>query len=442
MEYQTHPYPLVITDIRMPGGSGIELLENIKRTVAGDDSAVIIITAHGDMQTSIAALRAGAYDYLLKPVNLEVLSVLIDKVAEYCTLKRENKELQSRFSEKFAAKEQELESKAQHFRSAYAEVSGIGTIGIFSAAMRNVHELAEKFADNPDVPVLIEGETGTGKEIIARKIHFQNDSGNRPFVTINCSAITPTLFESELFGYESGAFTGAKAKGSIGKLELAQGGSIFLDEIGDMPMEMQPKLLRTIQQKEMYRIGGTKKIKLDVRFICATNRDLTSLMEKNLFRRDLYFRLNTAHIIIPPLRDRTEEIAPLAQMFLKEQTLKRNRNFKYIENEAIQLLEEYTWPGNVRELKNAIERVTLVYDDFKVRPDHFDFLSVTNDLFTGISKEEQLVIPLHPDKTLLDDIEEEIIRKIVKKFSGNITKASEFLGISRNRLKRKLNRTT
>ena len=334
----------------------------------------------------------------------------------------------------------ETESRLKSFQNAYAEVMGIGRVGVFSGAMRAVMAMAERFHEDRSVPVLIEGETGTGKEIIARFVHYGHSNVTTPFVSINCTAISPNLFESELFGYEGGAFTGAKKEGEMGKLELAKGGTLFLDEIGEMPLELQPKLLRFLQEKEIYRVGGLRKIKLDVRIICATNRTLVHLVEERKFRKDLYYRLNTGNITIPPLSQRREAIAPLAQMFLEQFAKQKKRRFRFLQKESVKILENYSWPGNIRELQNIIERIVLLYDDIEVRPEHLRFLSSEcEDLFD--SSMPQLIpgsIVLPPDSLDLIEVEKEIVRKALAKFNGNKTRTAAYLGISQTSLRTRL----
>lgn len=306
--FKQNPFPMVISDIRMPGLDGIELLERLKTLPQGFRTDIVLVTAHGDMNSAIAALRAGAYDYILKPVDLLEVSAVIARVAEHQLLLKENYELTHHFKEKVAEATLETELKFKSLQKAYAEVVGMGRIGIFSDRMREVVAKTRRLHEDRSIPVLIEGETGTGKEIIARLVHYGDGGVTAPFFPINCTAIAPQLFESEFFGYEGGAFSGALRTGMKGKLESAQGGTIFLDEIGDMPLEMQPKLLRVLEEREFYRVGGLKKIKLNVRFVCSTNRDLEYLVKKGAFRQDLFFRLDIGRISIPPLRERPEDI--------------------------------------------------------------------------------------------------------------------------------------
>ncbi|HOD53569.1 MAG TPA: sigma 54-interacting transcriptional regulator [Candidatus Cloacimonadota bacterium] len=323
--------------------------------------------------------------------------------------------------------------KYEHFQSAYKELLNIGDVGVFSDKIKNIIEMAYFFHKDRNISVLIEGETGTGKEIIARIVHFGKEGDIRPFISINCSAISPSLFESELFGYEEGAFTGAKQGGMVGKLELAQGGTIFLDEIGEMPIELQSKLLRVIQQKEYYRVGGQKSIKLDVRIICATNRDLKVEMENKRFRPDLFYRLTTGRMFIPPLRERKEEIAPLAQMFMLKFSEEKKKKFQFIDNEVISFIETYDWPGNIRELQNTIERIIILNDDLVIRKAHLSFLNPEQKDHV-IEDPAFLNIELPDDGIDIKELQKMIMRKILKRFEGNKTKTAEYLRISRKTL--------
>lgn len=429
--YEENPFPLVISDIRMPGIDGIELLRKIKEHKDGKSTNVIIVTGFGELDTAVGALRSGAFDYLQKPINVEELAEVIKHGVEYQeSIEKREIEVESR-----ELNEIDLDSSVKSNPS-YKELEGLGRIGIFSNSMKRIKSLTDRFHDDRDISVLIQGETGTGKEVIARMIHYGEERVNTPFVTVNCSAISPTLFESELFGYERGSFTGAKSEGHAGKLEAAQGGTIFLDEIGDLPIDMQPKLLRAIQMREVYRIGGKERIDLDVRFVSATNRDLESMVEKGSFRRDLYFRLNTGQVTIPPLKDRREEILPLAQLFLQQTSQKKNRKFRIISSEAAKILENHNWKGNVRELQNSIERVVLLNDGIELLPDHLDFLRSSDDI--DLSTKRKLTIDLPENSFPYGELEREIINQLLKRFGGNKSKTAEYLGITRNRLNRKL----
>ena len=280
------------------------------------------------------------------------------------------------------------------------------------------------------------------KTAIFRDTHyFKDEQEQSPFISINCTAISPFLFESELFGYESGSFTGAKKSGMKGKFELAQGGTLFLDEIGDMPLELQPKLLRALQEREIYRIGGQVKIKLDVRIVCSTNKNIGQLVNEGKFRSDLFYRLNAGVITIPPLRDRKEIISFLGQAFLDDITSAKGRHSSFLTKETIEYLQSYNWPGNIRELHNAIELVVILYDDVALLPEHFHFLK-TKKADSALTFGKPLLpgTIMLPENTLpLAEIEKEIIVKALDKFDGNKTKTAEYLGITRSELRTKLN---
>ena len=435
-------YPLVLTDIRMPGVDGIELVKRLKITPGGRTADIVLITAHGDMHSAIAALRVGAYDYLRKPLDLNELTALVNRVVEHQQLIRDNYELTHHFEQRVEEATRETASKLKQLRNLYLEVSGIGEVGLFSEAMQKIVDMTHKFSENLSVTVLVEGETGTGKEIVARLIHENGSNRDEPFVGINCSAIPPNLFENELFGYEGGAFTGAKRTGQIGKFELAQKGTIFIDEIGDMSLEFQPKLLRVLQERNFYRVGGLKKINLDARLVCASNRNLEMLVEKGEFRQDMFYRLNVGRIFVPPLRDRKDEIVPLAQMFMRRYAARMRRHFKSIHPEALEIMLSYNWPGNIRELQNSIERIVLLHDDDQIRPEHLCII-----LSKGFDKAPAAVraenssgmINIHMPEDSLDlaSIESVVIKKAIDKFAGNKTRAAKYLNISLPTLRKK-----
>ncbi|MBI9066412.1 MAG: sigma-54-dependent Fis family transcriptional regulator [Salinivirgaceae bacterium] len=435
-------YQMVISDIRMPGISGLDLLKRIKQLPNGATIEVVIMTGFGDMETSIEALRGGAYDYLLKPVNIEELAILIERIAENIRLKYENSHLKENFKQEISNVKKEEAERIKYYQTTIREITSVGKVGVFSDAMREVVKMAEQFHEDRTVPVLIEGETGTGKEVMARLVHFgQQIDILQPFISINCSAISPTLFESELFGYDEGAFTGARKEGKLGKLELAQGGTLFLDEIGELPLDMQPKLLRVLEQKEMYRVGGNKPIVLDVRVIFATNRNLKQMVAEKTFRSDLYYRLNTGRLFIPPLRERKEAILSFSQVFLDQYSKKRGRKFRFISKEAKKMMQEYDWPGNIRELKNSIERATLLFDDIELRPEHLRFLQAEDNEFQA---SERPIVPgrivLPEDELPIEQLELEIVQKALKKFENNKSKTADYLGITRSALRSRMNK--
>jgi len=438
--YKESPFPIVISDMKMPGLTGLDLLKNIRNHPNGKGTDFILITGYADIESVVQALRLGAYDYIQKPIDIEYLALVINKTVEHQQLMAENKAFKEDFAAQVTVATEEKESRLQQLQRAYAQLVGVDQITICSQAMQNVVAMAEKLHADREVPVLLEGATGTGKEVIARLIHYGRGEETAPFVTLNCSAITPTLFESELFGYEEGAFTGAKKRGAIGKLELAQGGTLFLDEIGDLPLDMQPKLLRVLQQKEIFRVGGIRKIQLDVRIICATNRDLREMVEEGTYRQDLYYRLNVGRIYISPLKERRDDILPLAQMFLERVAEQKKKRFRFISKAAKHILENYDWPGNVREIQNTIERVVLMYDDIELKAEHLSIL--TDDLASMPLLNGSLIEPgklILPDTNLpLELIEAEVIRKALQKNNGNQSQTASYLMITRSVLRSKM----
>ncbi|MCF8307366.1 MAG: sigma-54 dependent transcriptional regulator, partial [Ignavibacteriales bacterium] len=339
--FSNSSFPMIISDIRMPSMDGFTLTRKIKDNPDGKDTDIVLITGHTDMQSILKALRAGAYDYLSKPLDLEQLVSVVNKVEEHQKLLRENTVLRNRLDEKVQSDSVLLNEKLKKQQYAYEEVFGIGKVGVFSEEMKQITDMAKRLHADPTISVLIQGDSGTGKEIIARMIHYGDNDLSRPFISLNCAAISPALFESELFGYEAGAFTGSSSKGQIGKIELSNGGTLFLDEIGELPLEMQPKLLKVLQDREIYRVGGTRKILLNFRLICATNCKLEKNIEENRFRLDLFYRINTAKILIPALQQRKKDIIPLAGMFLEEFARARRQPASILTKEAAMVLINY-----------------------------------------------------------------------------------------------------
>ena len=313
-------------------------------------------------------------------------------------------------------------------------------VGIYSKSLQRAIADALKFHAEPDIPVLIEGESGTGKELIAQIVHFGNGKPDAPFVAINCPAISPNLFESELFGYESGAFTGAASRGKRGLLESAMGGSIFLDEIGDLPLDMQPKLLRAIQTKEIIRVGAKSNTRLDVRFIAASNRKLKQLVADGSFRADLYHRLNLGYIQLEPLRNERESIVPLAQFFLNQSTEKRGKRFRLIGESAVSVLEAYDWFGNVRELKNAIDKVTILHDEIEMRAEHLSFLELADpsllDWGKPLLQSGGFILP--EEGFDIEAHEREIVQMAMKRFGGKRADVARYLHLSYSALRSRL----
>ncbi|MBP2636378.1 MAG: zraR 1 [Firmicutes bacterium] len=443
-KFSTETYPMVLSDIQMPGMSGIDLATAIKKLPNSWQTDIVFFTGHADVNSAVTALRAGVYDYLIKPVNPEELFSVIERVAEHQSLLRENKHLTERFHDEVNAATEETRRELIHMKQIVAE-SMLGTIGIFSDCMKAIFQQAQQLHTDRTIPVLIEGETGTGKEVLAKLIHFGHNFAPlpaAPFVDINCAALAPTLFESELFGYEAGSFTGSMAKGSKGKFDLANDGTLLLDEIGEIPLDLQGKLLRVLQEKEFYRVGGLKKIKTNIRVICATNVPLEQRVAQGSFRKDLYFRLKVAHIVIPPLRQRKEEILPMAQMFLQEFSRRKKKLFTTIHPQTAVIMEQYNWPGNIRELQNIIEYATFAYNDTELKPEHIlghlqqQQLNSTASLPPERSSVLELPFPFqgYPLKKYTEDI----ILKILKAHHNNQAATAKYLGISRRALSYRL----
>lgn len=432
-------FSLVIADIRMPGLNGIDLLQNIKESDKAHSTKVILITGFANVDSAVAALRYGALDYLTKPVDIKRLTELVNQRAKEV-------EEESSFiadSESDTTKSSTKHSAINYLnRGSYYELPDGSRVGFFSPYMKEIIAMAMKFHEDRSIPVLIEGESGTGKEVFTKIIHYglKQSESNEPLISLNCSAISRSLFESELFGYEGGTFTGAKDSGMLGKLEMAEGGTLFLDEIGDMPLEMQPKLLRVLQDKTFYRIGGQKIINLNVRFIGATNKRLEELVKEGKFRQDLYQRLKLGWLYLPPLREQKEYIPLYAQMFLNEISEKRNKQFRFISKDAVKILKEFPWNGNIRELRNTIERIVLLYDEIELLPEHLKILDVPNKEL--INSKLSILNPYAfqlPQKPFdIKEYERQIVRQTLEKFEGNKSKTCQYLGITLSALRSRL----
>lgn len=392
-------YDLLFLDIKMPDMNGIEVLKHVKEL--SPETMVIMITAFGSVDTAVEAMKLGAHDYLMKPFEPEHLLLLVEKLLNQRRIMRENILLREQVAR----------------RIQYEDLIGA------SPCMQRLFEIIEEVA-SVDSPVLIRGETGTGKELVAKAIHAKSPRRYGPFVAINCGAFSESLLESELFGYEAGAFTGA-IKTRKGRLELADGGTLFLDEIGEVPLKMQIDLLRVLEEKRFQRVGGRAYITVDFRCISATNRDLEEEIRKGNFRKDLYFRLNVIEIEVPPLRERKEDIPLLAEHFLTRFRRETNKPVMAISKDAIQLLESYDWPGNVRELENAIERAVVLARGRMLTRKDFDFLLRGGDLTEGADQS-------------LKAVEKRHIEKILKECGWNISRAARILDINRTTLHHKI----
>ena len=429
-------YPLVISDIYMPGMSGLELATAIGRQPDSWRTDVVLFTGYGDMKTVVAALRAGVYDYLLKPVDAEQLATVIQRVEEHQSLLRENRELTENFDARLKSATMHTVEELARMRKLVA-ATVMGKVGFFSPPMQEIEAMALRYHEDRTIPVMLQGETGTGKEVIARLIHYGSklDSDPVPLVEINCAAIPHNLFESELFGYEGGAFSGSLGQGKKGKLDAAAGGTLFLDEVADMPPEIQAKLLRVVETREYYRVGGLKKINANIRIICATNVDLDKKMQEGLFRRDLYYRLKVGHLLIPPLRERQEDIVPLAAMFLREFSQIKKKRFSDINREAQQLLQTYNWPGNVRELRNAIEWAVFMYNEEELQPCHLEkvvkgTLVPAGGRATVATGERRIILPLPEAGLSIKAYNDLIVQAVLDAHHGNQMAAAKYLDMS------------
>lgn len=407
-KFKSGTFDLVLTDYRMPAMEGIQLLKEIKRL--NPEAVVVIMTAYGTVGTAVTAMKEGAYDYLTKPIDLDELLLLIQRVEREVSLGQENRELKEQLREKF---------KVDFIVSA-------------SRRMEEALNLIGRVSQSP-ATVIILGESGTGKELIARAIHYSSARADKPFVKVNCAALPENLLESELFGHEKGAFTGAVAR-RIGRFEQADQGSIFLDEIGDLSPALQMKLLRVLQEKEFERLGSNQTIKSDVRVIAATNRNLEEAIKKGTFREDLYYRLNVVTISLPPLRERKEDIPLLMEHFLKKYNRENNKKVNSLSKEARDLLLRHEYPGNVRELENIIERAVVLCRGETL---------TTQDLPLNLrdSKTEAALERAREGRNLpdtLEEIERQLIAKALERSGGVQTKAAEELGISERVLRYKM----
>jgi len=398
------PFDLIVMDVRLPGLSGVEAVPLIKEQ---DPRAVVLVmTAYGSKQLALEAVRAGAYDFFTKPFKIDEMTVVITRALERRRLQGEVRRLEEKL-------------RRQH---SFEHIVGN------SGAMEQVYELIQKVV-RTDVTVLVCGESGTGKELVAQAIHHHSARTDKPFVKLNCVAIPEGLLESELFGHERGSFTGAVQQKS-GKFELANTGTIFLDEIGDMSLATQAKILRVLQEKEFERVGGTETIHIDVRVVAATNRDLAAAVQNGQFREDLYFRLNVFSIVVPPLRERREDIPLLVDHFLQGANGDMGRSVRGVSRDTLDLLMKYHWPGNVRELENAIHRAVVMTDDEVISP------KCLPAYIQSIAEKPRYELPDSVEALdgTLADVEKQIIVSTLHTTGGVQAKAAKLLGISERSL--------
>jgi len=399
---------ITFLDIHLPDVSGVTILEGIKDI--NPSALVVMITAFGDIQTAVKTIKLGAYDFLEKPFNMDKLKILVQKALETVSLRKEVSQLKS------------------HLYTKYGFDNIIGK----SEEMQKVFDIIKKIARSDATTVLLQGESGTGKDLAAKVIHYQSKRYDKPFMEINCTALPETLIESELFGHEKGAFTDAKIT-KKGLFELADGGTIYLDEIGDMKPNTQAKLLKVLETKSFKRIGGTKDIEIDVRIIAATNKDLALEVKNGNFREDLYYRLKVIPVVMPPLRDRKDDILLLAKYFIDEFNKEFKKNVKGITKETEKCFLEYHWPGNVRELKNVIERAMILESEEYILPEHLPIELTYKEI--PIQNIGGIDIKLPPDGLDIEEVEKELIRQALDRTKGNQTKAARLLNLTRDTLR-------
>ena len=423
-------YDLAILDIKMPGITGLDLLDKVREM--NNDLLVVIMTAEASMKNAVEAMKRGAYDYITKPFDLDVIDAIIEKVTRARDI-----------AGQVVTLKQELKDRYQ------VEKNIVGN----SSAMQEVYKTIGKVAVS-DVTILIQGESGTGKELVARAVHFNSGRLGKPFVAINCAAIPRDLLESELFGSEKGAFTGAGER-KQGKFEQANHGTLFLDEIGDMPLDLQAKILRVLQEQEVTRIGGNQNIAVDVRIVAATNQALVEKVRNKEFREDLYYRLNVVPIMLAPLRDRRDDIPDLANYFLSRSCAEMSVAPKRLTEDALALLRSYSWPGNVRELENSMKRAVILSNDPLLTARDFGGLLPVGEIVQTGTQETSLeaLVDLKLRSCMngieglekgdihamvLEQVERPLIRLVLEKCRWNQVKAADILGINRNTLRKKI----
>lgn len=401
---------LILLDIYLTTVNGLDLLQEFQKQFF--NIPVIMITGYSDVNIAVKAMKLGAYDFLLKPVDIDQLKLIVEKAFSNINLKAEVDKLTAIVKDDILTKD--------FFGK--------------SSKIKKIVSSVEKLAKSLDTTILIDGESGTGKEMIARFIHQNSPRSNGPFIQINCSAIPRELAESELFGHEKGAFTGAQQKTKLGKFELANNGTILLDEIGELSQDLQVKLLRVLQEKKFYRVGGEREINIDVRVLAATNKNLEEEVKKGNFREDLFYRLNVGNVSIPPLRERKEDIPILAYAFLNEFSLKFDKKIKRIDHAALEMLQNYYWKGNIRELRNVMERVTLLLEEDELKERHFQFLIPQGQTEIKHNKDE-FILKVPSKGIKIEVVLRKLIEDTLKITDGNQVKAAKVLGLSRSKLR-------
>jgi DNA-binding NtrC family response regulator len=402
---QAQAFDVVLTDLKMPDLNGIALLTELLKAQPG--ICVILMTAHGSIDTAVDAMRKGAFDYLTKPLEREELLLVLGRAMERTRLVRENRMLQEQLRDRFRID------------------NIVGAHGSMQDVFRVVHKVAPSTST-----VLIYGESGTGKELVARAVHHQSERRDRPFYAVNIAALPESILEAELFGYEKGAFTGADSR-KIGLFEQASGSTLFLDEVGDLKRDLQVKLLRTLQEREILRVGGTERVKVDVRIIAATNHDLERAVKEGRFREDLYYRLSVIPIALPPIRERRTDIPLLVEHFLKKYG--EGRTPRPVNDEALKLLMDYDWPGNVRQLESVIERALLLCESDSIGPE--DLPASVRARMTG---GDPIGLEIPDTGIDIEAVERSLILKALDKAQGNVTRAARLLGLTRRTLQYRL----
>lgn len=400
---------ITLLDVHLPDISGINVLEGIKRE--NRDAIIIMVTAFGDIQTAVKTIKIGAYDFVEKPFNMDKLKILIGKALETVSLRKEVSQFRSQLSKQYG----------------YSNIVGR------SEEMVKVCDLIRKISRSDATTILLQGESGSGKDLIAKVIHYESGRVDRPFMDINCTALPENLIESELFGYEKGAFTDAKQM-KKGLFELADGGTIFLDEIADMKLSTQAKLLKVIENKTFKRVGGVKDITVDLRIVAATNKNLSEEVKNEHFREDLYYRLKIIPVRLPALRERRDDIPVLAKHFIDEFNMEFKKDVKGISKETAKAFQEYHWPGNVRELRNVIERAMILENEAYILPEHLP-LELLTDPTPVRDTLGSATITLPPGGLDIEEVEKELIRQALEHVKWNQTKAARLLNLTRDALR-------